>query len=108
MQAGKLDRLGELRHRVLTSNSTGEKVPSWPTAYDTVWFKKLDARGSKRFAASQMIAEQVTELQMRWRSDVLATDHIVLQDDGTVYEIQQIAEIGRRQGLDLLCRAIVV
>lgn len=107
MRAGNLDRPVELRHRVLTQNAAGEKVASWPSTYASVWAQKRDVRGMKRFTAQQFVADQTTEFTLRHRTDVLQTDRLVTTDDGKVYEITQIAEIGRREGLDLLCRAIV-
>lgn len=99
MRAGNLDRLIELRHRVLTQNSHGEQVPSYPSAYATVWAEKLDQRAREYFAAQGTQAEATTRFRIRWRSDVVMTDRLVL--DSVNYDIVQISEIGRRQGLEL-------
>lgn len=102
--AGELDNYIELRHRVLTAGTAGEQIASWPAAYATTWAAKRDARGNKRFLASQVISVQLTEFTLRWRDDVLATDR--LYTEGETYEILQIAEIGRHVGLDLLCQRV--
>lgn len=99
MRAGDLDRRVSLYHRVLTQNAQGEQVPSYPTAYVTVWAQKLDQRAREYFAAQGTQAEATTRFRIRYRSDVLMTDRLVL--DGLNYDIVQISEIGRREGLEL-------
>lgn len=110
LQAGKLDRFVGLYHRVLTKNELGEDVESWPTAYANVWASKADAltsrRGTKEFTAEQFALLVFTEFKIRFRSDLLGTDHLV-DDAGVTYEVIQSGEIGRREGINLLCRAIV-
>ncbi len=105
MSAGGMDRFLGLRHRVSSRTLQNEELLTWPANYTEVWARKRDIRGSKRFAAREFEAEQLTEFQIYWRSDILSTDRIYL--DTFVYEILQIAEIGRREGLDLLCQAII-
>ena len=99
MQAGRMDRRASLYHRVLTQNSHGEQVPSYPTAYVTVWAEKLDQRAREYFAAQGTQAEATTRFRIRWRDDVVMTDRLVL--DGVNYDIVQISEIGRHEGLEL-------
>jgi len=106
INASTLDKLVELRHRVLTKGANGEDIPSWPLAYARVWAEKADARGMKRFTAQTIQPEQMTEFRMRFRSDVSTNDHLFVVDTGAEYEIQQVAEMGRNEGLDLLCRRI--
>jgi SPP1 family predicted phage head-tail adaptor len=104
MQAGKLDRRISLRHRVLTRNANGENVASY-TEYASVWGGKRDLRGREFFAAQQINAELQATWRIRWRSDVTVTDRLV-DDAGVVFDVIHIAEIGRREGLDLYCRAV--
>lgn len=105
MRAGALDRLVELRHRVLTRNeTTGEEVESYPAAYAEVWASKRDIRGREFFAAQQMNSELSTTWQIRYRDDVLMTDRIYF--GGLAYEITSVAEIGRRSGLELQTTAV--
>jgi SPP1 family predicted phage head-tail adaptor len=104
MRAGKLDRLVSLQHRVLTRNTVGEQVVSY-TAYASVWAGKKDLRGREYFAAKQVNPELQATWTIRWRGDVLATDQLV-DDSGSVFAlVSPPAEIGRREGLDLLCKA---
>jgi SPP1 family predicted phage head-tail adaptor len=104
MQAGKLDRLVQLQHRVLTRNGVGEQVASYVT-YATVWAGKRDLRGREYFAAQQINPELQATWTIRWRSDVVATDRLI-DDNGTAFDLASPpAEIGRHHGLDLLCKS---
>lgn len=109
IQPGDLSRPIKLVHRTLTANAQGEQLATWDqtSAYSTEFAAKADARGQKRFAARGFVHEQLTEFTVRWRSDIAASDHLFTLEDGNEYEILQTAEIGRRQGLDLMCRMIV-
>ncbi len=104
MQAGRLDRLIELQHRTITRAASGESLQSY-SKYGSVYAEKRDLRGREYFAAQQTNPELQTTWRIRWRAGVAITDHIV-DDDGLEYEIVHIAEIGRRKGLDLVCRAV--
>lgn len=99
MRSGSMDRRVSLYHRVLTQNAQGEQVPSYPSAYTTVWAEKLDQRAREYFAAQGTQAEATTRFRIRYRDDVLMTDRLVL--GGVNYDIVQISEIGRREGLEL-------
>jgi SPP1 family predicted phage head-tail adaptor len=106
MRAGRLDRRVQLFHKTLTRNGAGENVATYPTAYATVWAGKRDLRGRELFVAQETQAEATATWTMRWRDDVLATDRLI-DDQGRIFDIAgPPAEIGRRQGLDLACRAV--
>lgn len=104
MRAGLLDRRIELQHRTLTRDSHGQEVESFAT-YVTVWAQKRDTRGREAIASQQEFAENTAAFLVRWRSDVLRTDRIVY--GSAQYNIRQIAEIGRTEGMELLCDAVV-
>lgn len=105
IQAGKLDRLVKLYHRALTKNDQNEQEESWPVSYAEVFAGKADLRGQKRLLAQQFSHDQQTEWTMRFRIDVIMTDRLI-DDRGTVFEIMDVAEIGRGGGLSCLCRAV--
>jgi SPP1 family predicted phage head-tail adaptor len=107
LDASRLDRQIDLYHRVLTRNTQGEQVPSWPDAYATVWADVNELRGARRFETLEYFSEQMTEITIRFRTDLLMTDRIIMLETSQLYEILQAAEIGRHHGLNLLCRAIV-
>jgi SPP1 family predicted phage head-tail adaptor len=107
LQCGEMDNKCALYHRVITKNEQGEDVTTWPVAYDTaVWTRKRDLRGQKRLTAQAFSNDQWSEFRTRYRSDLLITDRLT-DNRGNLFEITSSAEVGRRVGLDLLCRQIV-
>lgn len=104
MQAGKLDRQVVLKHRSLGSpDANGERAASFAT-YATVRAQKLDIIGREYFASRQLQSEVSTRFRIRYRSDVLVTD--VLEIDGITYRIHSAAEIGRKQGTEILASVL--
>lgn len=103
LNPGHLDRRIELQRRVLTQDAQGQQVQSFET-YATVWAEKRDIAGREYFAAEAVQSQVTTRFRIRWRSDVLATDRIAY--DAKSYDLEQIAEIGRRDGIELLAVAV--
>lgn len=81
----------------------GAVTGDW-TEVATVWAGKRDIRGSEFFADRQHEAQRETTWRIRYRTDVTETMRLT-DDEGVVWDIQGIAEIGRREGLDLMCTA---
>jgi SPP1 family predicted phage head-tail adaptor len=107
--ANDYDTLVELRRRVLGSSGLGgERADSWPptSTYATVWAKRQDTTGNKRFIAHSLGSDQLVEFTIRYRGDVLSTDHIFIVEDGSEHEINQVGNIGRREEQNMLCRRI--
>jgi SPP1 family predicted phage head-tail adaptor len=105
MIAGRMDRRIALYHRVIAQDTQGQQVETWPTAYVSVWAEKLDVRGREYFSAQTTNADLATRFRIRWRNDVLATDRLTL--DGLSYNVSQVSEIGRRDGLELFAVAVM-
>jgi SPP1 family predicted phage head-tail adaptor len=104
MKAGRLDRLVTLQSRVVTRSDSGEDVVTYQDLED-VWAEKFDLRGREFYAAQQAKADVTTRWRIRWRSDVSILHRLVY--GGQVYEINAAAEIGRREGLELVTTADV-
>jgi SPP1 family predicted phage head-tail adaptor len=104
MQAGRLDRRVEIQRRTQTQESNGEYVYTWATIA-TVWATVKDLRGAEFFSARQTNAEVTTRFYVRWIEGVTVLDRILYE--GRVYDIAQVSEMARRQGLDILAIAKV-
>jgi SPP1 family predicted phage head-tail adaptor len=103
--AGELDRVAVIQSRTLTPNAYGEQIETF-TTLATVWAGKLELSGQEQLLAQQVSAETIIKYRIRWRSDVTATCRLVV--DGVTYGIQYIAELGRRDRLELTCKAVVL
>jgi SPP1 family predicted phage head-tail adaptor len=103
MRAGKIDRLVVLQTKSVTRNAVNEEVVDWNTLA-TVWAERRDLRGREYFQAQQVNAEISAVFRIRYRTDVTATMRLV--ESGKAYElVAPPVEIGRREGLDLMCAA---
>lgn len=102
MRSGKLDRRVVLRRRVLTPNQFGENVETFVDVA-RVWAGVVPEKGSEKPAADQTTNEQPTRFEIRFRDDVASTWSI--QYRGRVYDIKDVSEIGRREGLLLTTSA---
>ena len=105
MRAGRMDRQVTLQARTVSRNAQGEDVASY-TDLATVWAEKFDLRGREYFAAQQSRAEVTTRWRIRYLDSLRAVDRLV--HDGTAYDVvAPPAEIGRRQGLELVTTAVL-
>jgi SPP1 family predicted phage head-tail adaptor len=107
LSGGELDRRIGLYHQVKTPNSSnGEPIVTYSTPYAMPYAKRGDLKGTKRLIAQQTVSQQQIEYTIRYIEGVLSTDRVV-NEDGLTLEIMQIAQLGRREGLCLLCRMVV-
>lgn len=102
MMAGPLYRRAVLQSASSTQGSAGDAVVSYTTVA-TVWASKRDTRGREFLAAGTTMAEIETLITIRYRSDVRPRWRV--QMDSRNYDIEGVAEIGRRDGLELRCVA---
>ena len=101
MLSAKMDRRITLLARVQTQNEYGEMVLT-DLSRATVWAQVTPIGGKETWMASQMVPEAKFKIVIRYLSDLVETDKVVL--DGTEYDIAYIAEIGRREGLEIVVK----
>lgn len=101
MKSGKLDRRITIQSRIETQNSFGEAVISYGTLAQ-VWAEVLPLSGRELFTAAQTFPEAQLKVRIRYRADVTEKNRIL--HDGISYDIIHIAEIGRREGLEMLVK----
>jgi SPP1 family predicted phage head-tail adaptor len=103
MIAGPLDRRVTLQRPAETRGAAGDSLIGYQTVAE-VWAGKRDMRGREVLAAGATLAEVETLITIRWRSDIRPAWRVLL--DGRAYDIQGMAEVGRRDGLELRCVAV--
>lgn len=104
MQAGKLDRRIVIQTPTATRDGAGQPVKTWGLLA-TVWAKVEHLRGKEPFQGEQFNAQRTSVFTIRHRTDVDETMQIIF--DGDTYDIQSIAEKGRREGLEITAFALV-
>lgn len=98
MRAGELDRTIELQSATTSPNSFGEPVETW-TTYVTLAARVTPQRGNERFAAHQIIGRAVTTFRVRYRAGVTIEHRI--RYDSRDWDIHDVREVGRREGLEI-------
>jgi SPP1 family predicted phage head-tail adaptor len=101
MKAGALDRRITIQDRVETQNSFGEAQISYNDVA-TVWAEVKPLTGREYFSAAQYVPEAKLKIRIRYRPGVTEKQRIMYQ--GETYDIGYIAEIGRREGLELIVK----
>lgn len=101
MLSGKLDRRLRIERDTTSRDASGGLVHAW-TELATVWGQALPLKGREFIEAAQFVAGAEIRFRIRWRADVTEAMRIV--HDGISYDIQHIAEIGRREGLEILAK----
>lgn len=116
MRGGRLDRRVRVEVRALGSPAqdpeTGQPNYVW-TLVAEVWARKRDARARERFAqvTSQVIADVDCVFEVRWHpfGTTLRPDtHRIVAANVSpeqVWNIVGVAEIGRREGLEISAAA---
>lgn len=98
MRAGTLDRRITLMKPTSTQDAYGAMVDSFASE-GTVWanVKQLDAGEASR--DDQHTAKKTVLFTIRYRASVAPTWKVVF--DGETYDLTDVAEVGRREGLAL-------
>ena len=91
-----------LLSRSTATDAVGQDTITWVTV-DTVWAARINQRSAEAFAAAQMGDDDVVELHIRHRADVLTTWR--LEWNGAGYDITSATAYGgRKDRTRLLCR----
>jgi len=98
---GKLDRRITLQGLTQTQGEYGELIDTWADVA-TVWANAYAGAGKEFVAARQVNAEVSMQFQIRWMA-VSTTMRILY--DGKYFDIVDIAEVGRRERLNIFAKA---
>jgi len=102
MDSGSMDQRVTLKSRSVVKDAMGQDVITWVDVA-TVWARRINQRSAEAFQAAQMGDDDVVELHIRHRADVLTTWR--LQWGGVGYDITSVSDFGgRKDRTRLLCR----
>jgi SPP1 family predicted phage head-tail adaptor len=101
MQAGRLDRRIRIESRVETQNAYGEAVISYVLLAE-VWAEKKPLSGNEIFTAAQFFPAGTVKYKIRYIPQVNEKCRII--ENGITYDIVYIAEVGRREGLEITAK----
>ncbi len=102
--AGRLNRRVTIVRPTFTTNGINERVEGTPTR-TKVWASMAPGPGTERFQNAELAAEAPMRFVMRWHADLVRDSDRIEGDDGRTYEILWWAEIGLREGIEVLGQA---
>ena len=103
MRAGPLRHLCTLRALTETKDELNQPFKGWADI-GKVWAEIKTPSGRMYDAASQMQAQISAEINIRYRRDVVAGQHLV--HDGITYEIIAPLPTNQRDMLKLMCKTV--
>lgn len=103
MNAGRLDRQVIFERPDPHVDGSGAEVPGW-IEHAEVWAEVMPIIAKERIAAPQTMGVRTAKIRIRWRKDI--TSDMRIRHDGAWWSIDGIAELGRREALEILATAI--
>lgn len=107
MRAGVKDRRITLETKTVSRNGVGDEVETWATV-STLWAQRVEgSKVAERFAANQTFATVTTIFKVGyWPAyGLISPDTHRIVFDARIYNILGALEIGRKDGVELLCVA---
>ena len=98
MKAGLLDRRVMLQRRTVVYDDYGGEIEAW-AELATVPAQVIEQSGREFLAADQIQAEKRVLFRLRWIEGVTVLDRV--SHDGRLHNIQDVKELGRREGVEL-------
>ena len=98
MIIGRLDRLIEIQYPSRAKNTFGEETVVWKL-HARVWAQAQPLQALERFKAAQERESKVYTFRLRYVKGVKSDMRVY--HDSQSYRILGIAELGRREGLEL-------
>lgn len=99
MDPGQLDRRVTLRRRTVTPNALNEAVETF-SDLAVVWAQVLALSRRDQFVGEQNLNLSTLRFNIRYRSDFTTVDRVVYR--GKEYDVTDVAEVGRKDGLSIL------
>lgn len=102
MQSGKLNRRITIQSQVTTQDSIGEQSTSWTTLC-VVSASVKDLTGREFIAAGAMVDTVLTQIEIRYRTDVTAAMRIL--EGSNTYNIEAVLDQNKKSLL-LMCKKL--
>jgi SPP1 family predicted phage head-tail adaptor len=103
MDSSELDRLIIIQEESITRSPSGQEIVSWVN-WASPWAKRIPQNGKEYIAASQLVGEVDAIFRIRYRPGVHKKMRVVYESQD--YDIQDIQEVERKEGLNLICKVI--
>jgi SPP1 family predicted phage head-tail adaptor len=98
MRAGELDRIISLQTATVTHDAAGQPIETWKGINVPAHIKRI--KGGERFTADQDIGKESITFKIRYRTiRPTVLNRIVYL--GRNWDIHDVRELGRREGLEI-------
>lgn len=107
MRAGLLNRRVNLEVKSVVRDTLGQAIETW-SVLRTLWAQRMEgSRVAERFAANQTYASVTTIFRTGYfpALTTIKPDTHRLVFGGRTYDIHGALELGRKEGVELLCSA---
>jgi head-tail adaptor len=100
---GAMDRTIQLQRRTLSQDSTGEMVESWTNDH-LCFARRIIKQGKTTLQDKQEVAWKDVTYQTYYVPGITEANHRLV-DGSEIYSIISVMEMGRQDGLEILCKA---
>jgi head-tail adaptor len=104
VEAGKRDRVVTILRPTFTTNTQNEQVEGEPDTKVRLASVK-PAPGSERFQSAETAAQAPMRFVFAYEPDLVRVTDSIEHDDGRIYAVASVTEIGRREGWEVLATA---
>ncbi|MDX0605408.1 phage head closure protein [Sinorhizobium medicae] len=98
LNIGKMDRRITIERETETVKPSGSVVKAWATVA-TVWAEVVQQTASEFFTGYGEAENGTVIFRIRWMPGLTTADRVSYA--GKVYDLKEITELGRRDGLEL-------
>lgn len=105
MRAGKLDKTITIERHAVTVDHYGTQTEGW-SVIATVRAQLVQSTTEEFMRSFGSTGETAVIFRIRHRDGLKAADRVTTQ--GQTYDVKELKELGRREGLELRCLALGV
>lgn len=99
MRAGKLDRLVTIQSKSEVVDAFGERTNTWST-FLTVHAMPVQKDGKEQTTDSNRSTDRMVNFRIRYKSTITNEMRVIWESN--YYKIEDIKELGRREGMILI------
>lgn len=94
------DRRVTIQENIPSLDGAGQTIENWMSV-TTAWMGIKPARGNEKFLAQQVVGKAVTTFRCRYVNlDFITVKHRLVFD-GKNWDIHDVREVGRQEGLEI-------
>jgi SPP1 family predicted phage head-tail adaptor len=102
MRAGKLDKVIVLERATTAVDDYGTPVEAW-TEFATVRAQLIQSTTEEFMQTFGMATQTAVVFRIRYLDGITLADRV--RHDGRIFDLKEVKELGRREGLELRCVA---